>query len=510
MKYGKTLPPLGIAIIVSLLMVAIPARPVLAAPTITLSPASGAIGTRVTITGMNFHSYTGDSLFIFFNEVEIADSPGPIPPTGDFTAAFDIPSTAVAGTAWVTVKGPLGSVLAESSFFVPTTIIGLDVEEGTVGTVVTATGEGFCSDKMVAFYYYFSGIREKLGTERASLIGECSYQFTVPVSTGGTQRIIAEGAEGNSAEAQFNVLPSANINPSSAAAGETVTISGTGFSQSGQITIYLSTTTVALALTDEHGSFAAAFNVPVIKARPYIVKIQDRYAYLDWMEFTITAGAKLNKDTGNIGTELIVSGTGFISERTVTIKYDTLEVDTATADLAGVFATAFDVPVSASGSHLITVSDGTNTRQLVFIMESEAPPAPTLLPPQMDIEAESPVYFHWQEVDDLSLPISYGLQIASDEDFISIVLEKQGLSHPEYTLTEEEKLEPARKDVTYYWRVKAVDGASNESQWSSPESFYISSGFTLPVWVIAILIAVGVLVVGFLVYRVWYRRRYLY
>ena len=242
MKYGKTLPPLGIAIILSLLMVVIPARPVLAAPTITLSPASGAIGTRVTVTGMNFESYTGDSLFIFFNEVEIASSPVTIPDTGNFSAIFDIPSTAVAGTARVTVKGPLGSVLAESLFFIPVTRIGLDVEEGTVGTVVTVTGEGFCADKMVTFYYYFSGIREKLGTERASLTGECSYQFAIPVSTAGTQRIIAEGAEGNSAEAQFNVLPSANINPGSAAAGETVTISGTGFGQSGQITIYLSTT----------------------------------------------------------------------------------------------------------------------------------------------------------------------------------------------------------------------------------------------------------------------------
>ena len=113
----------------------------------------------MTVTGTNFDSYAGDSLSIFFNEVEIASSLEPIPETGDFSATFDVPTNAVAGTAQVTVRGPLGSILAESSFFIPEAEIRLDIEEVTVGTVVTATGQGCPADKMVTFYFSFDGLR---------------------------------------------------------------------------------------------------------------------------------------------------------------------------------------------------------------------------------------------------------------------------------------------------------------------------------------------------------------
>lgn len=71
----------------------------------------------------------------------------------------------------------------------------------------------------------------------------------------------------------------------------------------------------------------------------------------------------------------------------------------------------------------------------------------------------------------------------------------------EYTLSEEEKLKPTRKDAPYYWRVQAVDSASNESQWSTPGSFYVASAAFLPTWVIIALIVVGVAIIIFVVWR---------
>ena len=64
------------------------------------------------------------------------------------------------------------------------------------------------------------------------------------------------------------------------------------------------------------------------------------------------------------------------------------------------------------------------------------------------------------------------------------LLEKEGFTSSESTLTEEEKLPSRSKEEPYYWRVKAVDGASNESSWTGAGQFYI--GFSLPGWTIHI------------------------
>jgi len=129
-------------------------------------------------------------------------------------------------------------------------------------------------------------------------------------------------------------------------------------------------------------------------------------------------------------------------------------------------------------------------------MESTPPPVPEPILPETDVKAATPVHFTWEEVTDKSLPVIYTLQVAVDDDFTiaSIIREKKGLIDPEYTLTEAEKLEPRKKETPYYWRVKAIDSASNESAWSTPTSFYTGGGFgiALPSWRIHLWWGIGV------------------
>ena len=96
----------------------------------------------------------------------------------------------------------------------------------------------------------------------------------------------------------------------------------------------------------------------------------------------------------------------------------------------------------------------------------------------------------------LSQPITYVLQIASDPAFKNLVLEKTGLTGTEYTLSGDEKLPAVKKDAPYYWRVKSVDDASNESTWSEPVPFQVGLGFSLPGWGLAILVVIGVILIG--------------
>lgn len=508
MKYNKIFRTLALAIILALLVVAIiPATPALAAPVITLSPTSGAIGTEVTVTGTNFDSYRGDDISIFFNDVEIANSPLTVPDTGSFSVNFNIPGNAKPGRAWITIKSQIGYTLAKSSFIIPETEVKLNVKTGTVGTVVTVDGKGFYANKIVTFYYYYNGKSEKLGTEVATPTGECSYSFAIPNSTAGKHKITAEDAQGNSAKAEFEVIPSTTLNPTSGAVGDILIVNGSGFGYRSVVTIYFKKTEVAYAKTDKYGRFEGIFKVPVMKPSTYEVKVEDEDDNTDKAKFTIVE-VSLNKTTGNVGTPVIVSGTGFRVGETITIEYDDTEVATATVKTDGAFSTTFKVPSSQYGDHEVTISDGTSTKQFTFTMESKAPPTPQPLLPELGVKAEQPVHFDWKDVDDPS-GVTYTFQIATHKDFTanSIVLERTELTKSEYT-TEERQLGPVSKKELYYWRIRAIDGASNESEWSTPRSFYVGVPFALPGWAIYVLFGIGAIIIGYLGF--WLGRRSAY
>ncbi|GAI57011.1 unnamed protein product, partial [marine sediment metagenome] len=56
--------------------------------------------------------------------------------------------------------------------------------------------------------------------------------------------------------------------------------------------------------------------------------------------------------------------------------------------------------------HTITASDGTNSLQVPFYMESEAPDIPSLSLPLAGSKVESLTYFDWDSVSDDSLPVT--------------------------------------------------------------------------------------------------------
>ncbi len=466
---------LTLAIALPLLAALALSTPAQAAPLITLTPASGAIGTRVSINGTNFDSYKGDSISISFDDTEIPSSPLTVPDTGTFITEFNIPDDTTPGRYWVTVTNEAGNTeLAENFFIVEEAGIEVDVADGTVGTQVTISGWGFYADRTITLYYY-NIIGEKLGTEVASPIGEFSYHFPIPGSTAGKHKITAANAEGDSAETQFEVIPSIALNLTSASPGELLTVMGTGFGYRSELRIDFGIHPVAKARTDEYGGFEVEFNIPKERSGLYDVKALDEYGNIDKARFTTTAGASLSQTTGSVDSRLTVHGTGFKDGVTVSIDYDNLRVTTATTDNNGDFSAPFSIPPSSGGEHVITVSDGETTKRFTFTMESEAPPAPALLLPADSSETRARAYLDWQDVTDPSLPVAYSLQVATEKNFSSLVLEKEGLNDSEYTLTEDEQLAAVKKYAPYYWRVKATDSANNEGEWSDPWSFYVSA-----------------------------------
>ena len=210
---------------------------------------------------------------------------------------------------------------------------------------------------------------------------------------------------------------------------------------------------------------------------------------------------------GPAGTTVTVTGTGFAANGTVTVSYDATPVATGSAiDADGAFSVVFTASGTA-GSHTITATDTTSTVTSAFTIttDSTPPPIPAPLLPIMGGKATSKARFDWEDVTDPSTPVTYTLQIASDTNFATIVLDKTGLTTSEYTLTEEEKLQPATAETLYFWRVKAIDGAFNASGWTGAGIFHVGAAFALTGPILYTVIGFGYLLVFFLCF--WISRR---
>jgi hypothetical protein len=601
MKYNKVFRILAVAVIFSLLMLALPATPTLAA-SLTLSPTSGAAGTTVTLTGTGFSSaYNGQNVFIFFGINCVTSA---LVTSGTISASFPVPSTyTTTETVAVTVQNDEGTTLATAYFIVTARSITLSLSSGCVGDTVTVSGSGFDANSGISIYFdatyvgaatalatgtfsgatfivpesyrgnhtikaqdaslnyatatftvlqsitvtptsggvgdmltvngnafagnsgvtiYFDSATVGTATTNASGTFSSVVTFAAPSSSRGSHTIKAQDYSGNYATATFTIAQKITITPTSGVAGTTVTITGNGFSPSRTITIYynaaLVTTTPTTITTDSTGAFTAiSFTVPAGLAGTYPVEASDG-TYGASANFTATievtvSPATTEAEPGYVGDEITVSGTGFKPNSEITITYTSETARfTTQSDANGAFSCTFKVPKSAHGAHTITAIDTIgNSLQVTFIMESEAPAAPKPLLPEDGKKAKAKAHFDWEDVTDDSSPVTYDLQIATDEEFTedSILVDKPGLDTSEYTLTEEEKLESSEKDTSYYWRVRAVDAASNASDWTTPSAFRVGFILGLPEltgWVLYVLLGVGALFFFFIGLLVGRRR----
>jgi len=290
-RFNKFFAVLATTVILLLLAVTIFSTPAFAAPIITLSPTSGTVGTPVTASGENFVSYAGDQVHIYFGNTEVGSSPVTVPANGKFSLTFEVPESAMPGTALVTVRDKNGNQLGESALFdIPRPfIVGLSPAGGVVGTGVTLTSRGFHANETVTFTYS-NTTQTELGSARASDIGECTYSFNIPESTGKEHKVIAADEAGDKAEAVFTVIPSIVLDPVSGAIGDTVTATGTGFGHKSRLNIELEQQSVATDRSDDNGSFKTTFEVPDMPLQTYSVTISDTEDNTAVTPFTINAG----------------------------------------------------------------------------------------------------------------------------------------------------------------------------------------------------------------------------
>jgi hypothetical protein len=127
-----------------------------------------------------------------------------------------------------------------------------------------------------------------------------------------------------------------------------------------------------------------------------------------------------------------------------------------------------------------------------FSVEKTPPPTPQLLSPEsgasIGLWGNVKVPFDWSAVEDPS-GVAYTLEISQNSDFSTVILRKDNLTQTEYTLSDQEALGRGK----YYWRVKAVDGAGNESNWTSGQFLEIG---TLDMWMIVVGAAIVIVILA--------------
>jgi hypothetical protein len=483
---------------------------------ISLSAEAGAVGDSITVNADGFTA--SGSVSIFFDNTSstplatvAANASGVIPAT-----SITIPP-AVRGIHNIIVRDNTYTSQVPSKIFqINQSKVILSPTSGTVGTVVTVNGNGFGSGVTVAFEFDGSPFLNTT-TVTTDTTGSFTKTLTIPNSGSGVHVITARVTTDSAmfATANFTVSSKITISPTTGKTGDQITITGTGFKPNGQITLAYDSlplpTAPATVTVLPDGTFTGIFTVPGAVEGGHTVIAADGLGNLATTGFNSTITASLTPDTsatpGFVGQDITVTGSGFKPTAAITVKLENNTVATGTSNASGSFTITFKAPIIVKGAHPVTVSDGQTTKPFTFTMEGVAPQGPTLTEPASGIKAKQPITFTWGAVTDLSNPVTYKLEVATDANFTTLILSKDGLTTTSYAMTEAEKLPTVSKKAPYYWRVIATDAAGNVGAPSTANSFVVGFSWAdVPVWAWVTIGFFAVIIIGGGVYLLLRRR----
>jgi len=476
---------------------------------ISINKNSGAAGTSVTVTGTGFAS--GESgITITFDGAPLGTATAGT--QGSWTASIVIPESP-AGTHVIDAYGP--TTQANSVGDVTFTTgggIAITPTSGSAGSSVSVSGYGFAAnERSIAITYDGAVVASNI---TANPQGQWTGTFTVPASAAGSHRVGAYGAATRAAlipEASFTIGAGIALNKSGGAPGSSVTVTGSGFgaNEKGIAVTYDGVEVAANITADARGAWTSTFVVPASMSGRHIIDAHGtttQASQIGDLSFSTTAGITATPTSGSVGTRVTLSGFGFAAGVPLKIKYDNTDLPgvSASTNAAGELQQVITIPKSTAGSHSIRVIDPQNNEyKVTFEMESLAPASPRLLSPEDGSSTGffkgAEVVFRWNAVSDPS-GVSYVLQVNDKDDFQQPLLEKTGIISTSYTPTASESL----KEGTFYWRVKAIDGASNESEWS--QTWVVKPG-AMAMWSLIVIILAALLIIAAGVYFFLTRRR---
>jgi hypothetical protein len=336
---------------------------VLPTPTITsLTPASAAIGTSVTIAGTNFGGSQGGST-VTFNNI-------PATPTSwsATSIAVPVPNGATSGNVIVTVGGVASNGVSFTVTSTSPSITSLSPTSGPTGASVTITGVNFGASQGSSTVTF--------NTTAGTPTAWSATSITVPVPASATTgSVVVTVASVASNGVTFTVLPTptlTSLSPATGPVGAIVTIVGTNFGASqGSSTVKFNGTA---ATSTSWSTTSIGVPVPAGATSGSVVVTVGGVAS-NGLTFTVLPTptiTSLTPTSGPVGGSVTIAGTNFGSSQ----SGSTVTFGSVQATPSAWSATSITVPVptgASTGSVIVTVG-GVASNGVTFTVL----PTPTL------------------------------------------------------------------------------------------------------------------------------------
>jgi hypothetical protein len=531
------------------------------AANVSLNPSSGSVGSTIQINATDF---TGTYASIYWDDRLVAIDI-PISTNGNFNYDLTIPSDCTGEHTILITDDSNWSGSTSSINFQVKPQITMFPTTAQEWSRIDIKGTGFRKNERDIRITWDDTVSLN-PPATANKYGEWTTTFLIPNNSQGMHVIGAFGIDTKAEEVNkvdFIVVPWVMVTPTSGPVGTQLVIKGWGFrvNEDG-ITVTWDNEIIATNIRSEpdgsilldgevrtkdassHDSvIREAIFVPPSTRGEHVVGVYGSsftpIGVLPDTYFTVIPSLITEPASEYEGAEINISGAGFSPIETITLSYDEfiLESDIIT-DSTGSFTALLSVPKSNITNHTISAhgSKG-NSAQTEFISIYKADPlyAPLLLSPQN--KTTLPVFnsageviagafkylfgvfahiggssvksqgvstvFDWSDIDNLE-DVKYTLQITSDDDFSSPIIDREINNMSEYTLTQEDLLTKG----DYKWRTQAIDSEGNEGPWSEVYELKIIS---MPVRVIILTLIILFLflaAIAFGVMIIYSRRTY--
>jgi len=549
MSKKKLLIPLAIIIISFPIIISVSLPAHAQAANITLTPTSGNPGSTVQIKGNGF---VGHLATIYWDD-EVIATDVPISEGEELEYNLTVPS-AYKGTHIIKITDDSHwSGSSATADFLVTSAITVFPNVGTESTAVTITGNGFGKqEKNIKITW--DGDVVLIPAITADRFGKWHATFKISKSPNGEHYIGAFSDTTSTSEvekAEFIITPYFKVTPISGTVGTQLYIYGWGFRLNEDgititwddeiITCNIRAETDGSMIADgsklpstntsHDGDTREKVYVPPTTQGKHVIGVYGssftpRGTFNDVI-FEVLPEVKLLTEPSIKGTQITITGTGFASNENITVSLNEAETNiTTTTDDKGSFNSILTIPTIKGKEYTIVASGKKGNSARASFVSNIDKPLPTeikLLTPAQGARLAifnsigeallgtakdlagffrylkgsqpeamiSPIFtFAWVATDD-SNGTSYLLQVSTDPDFSSIILDKKIQNNSEYKTSPNDNLTKGH----YNWRVKAIDSASNESEWSQVAEFEVISMPThvsILTWIVLILIVAAI------------------
>jgi hypothetical protein len=310
-------------------------------PSISVSPSQGSPETSVTVSGENFSP--NQTVQITFDGSSVGSvSTG----DGSWSQSFSVPSSP-SGTYTIEAGGVTSTftVVPEAS---------LSSTSGSVGSQVTASGEGFGASEEITISFG----DEDVASATADSNGSFSTSFDVPPIAAGSYTV----SIGNASSVSFTVSSSFTVSPSSGPPGTSVRVRGSGFEPNSSVDLTIDGDPIQSVTTGSDGALSASVQIPVVAGGPRAISVSGASGS-GQATFDVTPTLTVESPNASPGAEVRVSGSGFRANETgITIRFDEETVASGiSADAQGRWTGSFTVPNATAGSHTVRASGSLTT-----------------------------------------------------------------------------------------------------------------------------------------------------